>query len=97
MVKKEKKTWLRIEVIKTGDDYIPRERYTSCIRAGCSLVEPPLDLEEVVYSLSSNENKTVDALVDLIRQMDADQKEIKRLNSIIKEFQEAQKKVMGVK
>lgn len=83
----------RIEVIETGPRHLSREDYERELRRGGW--PSGEQLEKTIITIQPG--VLSEALVEILRVFDKKNKEIDRLDEIIKDFQKAQKKVMETK
>jgi hypothetical protein len=89
-----KRTWFRIEVTQTGEGYISGAHARSLWYGADSQI--PL-FEETIFTLNTDSDMGADLVLDLIREIDKRNKENASLKATIKEFQDAQRKIMESK
>jgi hypothetical protein len=92
MKQEKEKTRYRVDVVLTSDERITREAYVSSMRYAV----PPFfsRVEEVLISLDEKTNPETEEIVRYIKKTQEQQDEINTLKKTIRDFQEAQKKVM---
>ncbi len=91
MTKKIDKVQYRIEVIRTGDNYITKEYAELSSRSGF-MPDNGNPIEHIVLSIVGNQAGEIKIALDSILKKD---NEIRRLNRIISDYKTASEKILG--